>query len=72
MPYYEYLCESGHEFEVEQSIKDDALTACTQVMVDHNGEERECCSPCKRQLCSSSFSLKGGGWANDGYAKKGN
>jgi predicted nucleic acid-binding Zn ribbon protein len=72
MPHYDYLCESGHEFEVEQPIKDDALTVCTVKGVDHNGDEVECCSPCKRQLCKSSFSLKGGGWSNDGYAKKGN
>jgi predicted nucleic acid-binding Zn ribbon protein len=31
-----------------------------------------CGEPCRRQLCKSSFALKGGGWSGDGYAKKGN
>ncbi len=71
MPFYEYLCEMGHEFEVEQCITADALEACTHLVTDHNGEEAQCCSPCHRQLCKSSFSLKGGGWSGDGYAKSG-
>ena len=72
MPHYEYLCESGHETEVEQRITDDALDVCPKLGVDQDGNEVVCCSPCRRQLCKSSFSLKGGGWSNDGYAKKGN
>ncbi len=72
MPFYEYLCESGHEFEVEQRITEDPLTECTKLGTDHNGEEVQCCSPCRRQLSKSSFTLKGGGWSGDGYAKKGN
>jgi len=72
MPWYEYMCLSGHETEVEQPIKDEPLTACTQIMTDQDGNEQPCCSPCKRQLCKSSFTLKGGGWSGDGYAKKGN
>lgn len=61
VPYYEYICDEGHEFEVEQRITADPLTECT-----------ECGAPCRRQLCKSSFALKGGGWSGDGYAKKGN
>ena len=72
MPVYEYLCKSGHEFEVEQSIKADLVTKCPQLGIDHNGKKVQCCSPCRVQLCKSSFSLKGGGWSKDGYAKKGN
>ncbi len=72
MPFYEMICDSGHEWEVEQRITEDPLTVCTRLGVDHNGKEVQCCSPCRRQLCKSSFSLKGGGWSGDGYAKKGN
>lgn len=72
MPFYEYLCKSGHEFAVEQGIKDEPLDACTRLGVNQRGEEVQCCSPVKRQLCKSSFALKGGGWSKDGYAKKGN
>ena len=71
MPFYAYLCESGHKTEVEQRITEDALTACTQTMTDQNGDKLPCCSPCRRQLSKSSFVLKGGGWSGDGYAKSG-
>ena len=59
-PTYDYLCESGHETEVEQSIKDDALTECPAKGVDHNGNEVTCHSPCKRLIGSTSFKFKGG------------
>lgn len=71
MPFYEYICKSGHEFEVEQRITETPLDTCPRLGVDQNGEEVQCCSPCRRQLCKSSFTLKGGGWSKDGYAKSG-
>ena len=64
MPTYEYVCESGHETEVVQSIKDDALTACTAEGVDHNGDVVVCRSPCRRLIAGCSFVLKGAGWTN--------
>lgn len=71
MPFYEYLCDEGHTFEVEQRITEDTLTSCT--VEDCGAEGVEVCGePCRRQLCKSSFALKGGGWSGDGYAKKGN
>lgn len=69
MPYYEYLCDKGHEFEVEQRITEQPLTEC--IFTAGNGKPW-CGVPCRRQLSKSSFVLKGGGWSGDGYAKKGN
>jgi len=60
MPYYEMLCDDGCETEVEQRITDTPITECPN-----------CGAPCRRQLCKSSFALKGGGWSGDGYAKSG-
>lgn len=75
MPVYEYLCDEGHEFEEEQRITEDPLTTCVWVR-DEGGPidplATMCGAPCRRQLSKSSFSLKGGGWSGDGYAKKGN
>jgi len=67
MPTYEYVCESGHEFEIKQSIKDGALSECPRLGKDHEGNEVLCCSPCKRLISPTSFVLKGSGWAKDGY-----
>ena len=73
MPFYEYLCDEGHEFEVEQGITEDPLTYCQHCLGWNEDTNPEFCNaPCRRQLCKSSFSLKGGGWSGDGYAKKGN
>lgn len=79
-PFYEYICDDGHEFEVEQRITEDPLTKCesrTTISVEKRGQglrvkQRVCNAPCRRQLSKSSFRLKGGGWSGDGYAKKGN
>ena len=83
-PFYEYLCDKGHEFMEEQPITDDSLAWCT-FKVTVNAKEMEgkegygkpilmrvCNAPCRRQRSKSSFVLKGGGWSGDGYAKKGN
>lgn len=59
MPYYEYMCYKGHEFEVEQKIMDEPIETC------------ECGAPCKRLISKGgSFVLKGGGWAAHGYGNK--
>lgn len=66
MPTYEYKCDSGHEFEVQQNIKEKAIIVCPKTGVDHNGEEVVCCSPCRRLISKSSFVLKGSGWTPKG------
>lgn len=58
---YEYHCNfCGHEFEEEQSIKDSPLEKCPKCNSD----------TLKRMICSSTFILKGDGWAADNYSKK--
>lgn len=54
---YEYLCTScGHEWEQEQSIKEDALKECPKCKQ----------SSAKRLISKSSFVLNGDGWFNKG------
>lgn len=58
MPIYEYACKAcGNEFEVQQSIKEEALTHC-----DRCGKEEAV-----RLISVSAFLLKGSVWAKDGY-----
>lgn len=56
---YEYECQTcKHTWEVEQKISDDPVKKCPK------------CKKLKaKRLISggSSFVLKGGGWANEGY-----
>lgn len=62
VPTYDYLCESGHEFEAEQSIKDDALTEC-HYRTGWNEEDLSdiyCDAPCRRLISKTSFKFKGG------------
>jgi putative FmdB family regulatory protein len=58
---YEYECKNCKSyFEIEQSIRDDALTVCD-----------DCKQPTLQRLISrSTFVLKGGGWAADNYSIK--
>jgi putative FmdB family regulatory protein len=56
MPTYEYECTNGHHFEVEQSIKDEALKRC-----------KVCRAKAHRLISASHFILKGSGWYADGY-----
>ncbi len=59
MPIYEYKCaDCGAEFEVTQGIDDEPLKTC-----------RTCSGPLHRLISFTSFTLKGGGWYADGYAK---
>lgn len=64
MPTYEYACSScAHEWEAEQSIKDEPLTECPTC---HQATAR-------RQISrGAGFILKGGGWYSDLYASTGN
>ena len=62
MPTYEYGCDScQHQFEAQQSIKDEPLRDCPA------------CSEksLKRLISRTTFVLKGGGWAADNYSTKG-
>jgi putative FmdB family regulatory protein len=53
MPYYEYLCNKGHETTVEQRITADSHTTCPQ---------EKCRAQCKRLISKTSFKLNGNGW----------
>lgn len=63
MPLYAYKCEKcSHEFEVIQKFSDEPIKEC-----------EKCLGPVNKLLSmSSNFSLKGGGWYNDGYSGKSN
>ena len=61
MPIYEYRCKDkkcDHQFEA--------------LLKHSEREEPQPCSKCKgvtqRLVSRASFSLKGGGWASDGYS----
>ncbi len=58
MPIYEYVCNKGHEFEVNQGMNDVPLSRC---QVDG------CRAGARRLISLSGFALKGGGWYADGY-----
>ena len=60
MPTYEYQCGKDHAFEVQQSIHEEPLKICPQ-----------CGAKCKRLISSTSFHLRGPGWAKDGYSSAG-
>jgi putative FmdB family regulatory protein len=52
MPVYEYRCRTcGHQFEIQQSISDDALTECTEC----RGELRKVFSPVGITFKGSGF-----------------
>lgn len=59
MPIYEYRCAScGHQFEEIQQFSDPDPNNCPDC-----GHEQ-----ISRLVSQSNFSLKGGGWFDDGYA----
>jgi putative FmdB family regulatory protein len=62
MPIYEYVCPDCEEsFEVFVNITE-------------NSKEmkcKKCGGTAKKKISSSSFLLKGNGWAKDGYSKCG-
>ena len=62
MPTYDYECPKCGHFEVQQSMKEDALKKCPK----HPEED------VKRLISrNANFSLKGGGWYADGYGSGG-
>jgi len=62
MPLYPYRCaRCGHEFEEIQKFSDRPIQSCPSC-----GEF----GVVEKQITSGSFVLKGGGWYQDGYAKK--
>ena len=71
-PFYEYLCEMGHEFELEENITAEPRTTCCMNVGETDDPMTFCVASCKRQISKTSFKLKGGGWSQDGYARKGN
>lgn len=61
MPTYEYMCNACEfNFEAEQSIRDEPLSDCP------NCHEKAL----KRLISTTSFVLKGSGWAADNYSSK--
>lgn len=64
MPYYEYLCDEGHEFVVEQRITDCVLEVCNVLTTEEDGPEGSgwptCDAPCRRQISDTNFTFKGG------------
>ena len=65
MPIYEYQCEKCEQrFEVMQRISEDTLETCPK---DKCPKKRHGKGRLKKLISQTSFSLKGGGWAKDGY-----
>jgi putative FmdB family regulatory protein len=62
---YEYECEKcGHRLEVMQRISAEPLKRCPK---DQCPKKRHGKGKLKKLISQTSFSLKGGGWAKDGY-----
>ncbi len=65
MPTYDYVCRSGHEFEVFQKMTDDPVAVCP-----------ECGEPAERRISGGAgFLFKGDGfyitdYRSDEYKKK--
>lgn len=67
MPNYEYKCEKcGHEFHRHQKMSD-PNPPCPNVAQTAEGEKEGCHGETQKLISQSSFQLKGGGWAADGY-----
>jgi len=61
MPIYEWKCEvCGQEEELLQKIGDKA-PLCSSDKCAHRDQ------PMRKKVSRTSFELKGGGWAKDGY-----
>ena len=55
---YDYMCEDcKHEWQEEQSIKDEAIKFCPNCKKE----------TAKRLISGGTFILMGGGWAKEGY-----
>ena len=67
MPIYEWYCpHCGHEEETLQSINDPAPVC---LKCDYNTNRHKKLEVMERKISKSSFILKGGGWAKDGYSR---
>ncbi len=65
MPIYEYQCDKCEaRFEHMQRISDPPLETCPK---DKCQKKRHGKGKLKKLISQTSFSLKGGGWAKDGY-----
>ena len=59
MPLYEYQCEDcGLDFEVRQKFSDEPISTC-----------QHCGGKAKKMISQTAFSLKGGGWYEQGYSQ---
>ena len=68
MPIYEYkfqICR--HSIEIMQKV-DEKPPKCDNIVIS-DSLERRCGGTCKKLISKGSFSLKGGGWYQDGYVK---
>jgi putative FmdB family regulatory protein len=60
MPVYEYRCTScENQFELRQKFSDPPATTCPA-----------CGGTVEKQISQTAFTLKGGGWYNEGYGAK--
>ena len=59
MPIYEYVCETGHDFEVRQSFHDDPVSECPS-----------CRRPARRVYRPAPVIYKGSGFYTTDYARK--
>ena len=67
MPIYEYECQKcGERIEVMQRISEDPLKKCSTE--NCKDKKKAGSGELKKLISSTSFSLKGGGWAKDGYS----
>jgi putative FmdB family regulatory protein len=60
VPFYEYRCEKGHTFEVQQRMTDDPVTEC-----------EKCGRPVQRVFHPVAVHFKGSGFYNTDYGKRG-
>jgi putative FmdB family regulatory protein len=58
MPIYAYRCSCGTEFDDQKTIAERATSACPSCGLD-----------APAYIAAVSFSLKGSGWASDGYGR---
>ena len=60
MPVYEYQCNSCNDrFELRRKFSDDPVKECPK-----------CGGEVTKLISSTAFSLKGGGWHDEGYGTK--
>ena len=65
MPTYEFRCPKCRKvIELQRSIRDETSPLCMEPGCDGQQEMEQIIS-------KTSFSLKGMGWASDGYSKSG-